>query len=234
MKDNNSRIWQPSEDEPYFPDSANSTVMGQYLTVKEHEFIDIFLNKKFKNRLFLDIGGGSGRFAIPIFRKGANISVLDCDLKAISKLNNKNKNIPCIIGDGEKLPFKANTFDVVLIIEAIEYMQDKNLFIKECYRVLRKNNGLLIITILNKFSYKMFHPNRKKRPDFYFTSYVKFKNWLKKHQFDVESAYGFNWIPMNRTSDNFLIPFFAKLESILKLKYFPSISPWVIIFAKKS
>ena len=79
----------------------------------------------------------------------------------------------------------------------------------------------------------MLHPNRRKRPFFYWTTYNKFKGRLRLEGFDLEKAFGFNWIPANRSSSNSLIPYFASIESLLMLKYLPSISPWVIISARK-
>ena len=59
--------WMQSENEEYYPDFANSTIMGKYLTKKEKEFISIILEEEgLDNSLLLDIGGGSGRFAIPL------------------------------------------------------------------------------------------------------------------------------------------------------------------------
>lgn len=216
----------------YFPEFAASTVMGRYITQKEMDFIDTFLEGE-HNRLILDVGGGSGRFAIPLYKKGANIIVLDYDQVPLSILRDKGENISCIRGDGQRLCFKSETFDVVLVIEAIEPVRDKKLLIREIFRVL-KNNGILIATLLNKFSYKIFHPNHKKRPQCYFTTYIKFKRRLEYSGFSVEKAYGFNWIPAKRASNNFLIPYYARIEEFLRLKYFPSFNPWVIIKARKT
>lgn len=52
--------------------------------------------------------------------------------------------------------------------------------------------------------------------------------------FDIERSSGFNWIPANRSSNNFYIPYLATLENFLSSKYLPSISPWVIISARKN
>ena len=89
------------------------------------------------NKIYLDVGGGSGRFSIPLFKTGADIVCLDYNLTALSILQKKESSIPLIRGDGQKLPFRDSTFDAVLVIEAIEYMADKDLFIKECHRVLK-------------------------------------------------------------------------------------------------
>ena len=51
--------------------------------------------------------------------------------------------------DAHRLPFADHTFDVVIMFEAIYYLQDVELFIYECRRVLRPG-GLLVISTVNK------------------------------------------------------------------------------------
>ncbi|KKH84514.1 hypothetical protein DU80_19820 [Methanosarcina mazei] len=226
--------WIQSENEEYYPDFANSTVMGNYLTKKEEELINAILEKEnLNNSLMLDIGGGSGRFAIPLHLKGKKVIVLDSSANALLSLKNNQNNLPIIRGNGEKLPFKSGTFDIIFVIETIEYITNKQSFLDEC-RTMLKEDGILIVTILNRLSYKMLHPNRKKRPEFYWTTYGEFKKSLITGGFDPEKAFGFNWIPANRSSNNSLIPYFAMIECFLGLKNLPSISPWVIISARKN
>lgn len=225
--------YMQSKDEVYYPDIANSTAMGKYLTKIEQELINSILGKRHLNdSLLLDIGGGSGRFAIPLYLKGVDLVVLDSSANALHILKSKQKNVPLFRGDGEQLPFKANTFDVIIVIETIENIVNKERFLEECSIAL-KEEGILVVTILNKFSYKIFHPNRKKRPDMYWTTYNKFKRILRSKGFDIKESLGFNWIPFNRNSNSFLIPYFSMLEHFLRLKYFPFVSPWVIISAQK-
>ena len=220
------------KEKKYFPDFANSTPMGHYITNREEEIINLYLGNNHDNKIYLDVGGGSGRFSVPFFKNGADIICLDYNLTTLQILQEKESSIPLTRGDGQKLPFRESVFDAILIIEAIEYMTDKNLFIKECHRVL-KDEGLLLITILNRNSYKILHPNRRKRPSFYFTTCRSFEIKLERLGFVIEKSIGFNWIPAKRTSDSKLIPYFAALERLFRLEYLPYISPWVFIIAKK-
>jgi SAM-dependent methyltransferase len=52
--------------------------------------------------------------------------------------------IPLIQLDAEILPFQDESFDVVLLYEAIYYLKDPNYFVKESMRVLRPEGTLLI------------------------------------------------------------------------------------------
>jgi SAM-dependent methyltransferase len=51
--------------------------------------------------------------------------------------------------DAQQMPFADNSFDVVLIFEALYYLPDHERFFQECRRVLRPN-GVLLIATANK------------------------------------------------------------------------------------
>ena len=51
--------------------------------------------------------------------------------------------------DAQKIPFENDRYDVVILYEAIYYLENPGRFIDEAYRIL-KNNGLLIICTANK------------------------------------------------------------------------------------
>jgi 2-polyprenyl-3-methyl-5-hydroxy-6-metoxy-1,4-benzoquinol methylase len=82
--------------EEYYWDIANATKIGQYLTKKEAKFIDSVLEGNPYNKSCLDIGAGSGRFAIPLYEKGFAVVALEYDLIPLRKICEKNKNIPTI------------------------------------------------------------------------------------------------------------------------------------------
>jgi len=51
--------------------------------------------------------------------------------------------------DGVSLPFKENFFDVVYSFHVLEHVSDKNLFLQELHRVLKKD-GIAYIGVPNK------------------------------------------------------------------------------------
>jgi ubiquinone/menaquinone biosynthesis C-methylase UbiE len=58
-------------------------------------------------------------------------------------------DVPLIRLDAQELPFKENTFDVVLLFEAIYYLPHPDAFLQECHRILRKT-GTLVLCSANK------------------------------------------------------------------------------------
>lgn len=66
-------------------------------------------------------------------------------------------NIEIKFLDAHNLPFENQSFEVVILFEAIYYLSDPERFIKEAYRVL-KNDGVLIIGTVNK-DWSDFNPS---------------------------------------------------------------------------
>jgi ubiquinone/menaquinone biosynthesis C-methylase UbiE len=56
-----------------------------------------------------------------------------------------DQRISFLIGDGENLPFRNSTFDIVIIESAFSLFPDKALAVKDIHRVL-KSNGRLIMS----------------------------------------------------------------------------------------
>ena len=57
-----------------------------------------------------------------------------------------------IKGNAQQIPLKSRTFDCIVAGELIEHLDNPDLFLKECHRILRKN-GKLIITTPNRESW---------------------------------------------------------------------------------
>ena len=100
----------------------------------------------------LDIGCGGGLISVPMKRLGANVVGIDASLKNIkvaktySKKN--NLNIKYICSSPEKLKIK-DKFDVILMLEIVEHVDDIEIFIREGSKFLKKN-GLIFLATLNK------------------------------------------------------------------------------------
>lgn len=219
--------------EDYYWDIANVTKKGEYLTRKEQEVIDRFLERN-NIGTCLDVAGGSGRFSIPISKKGSEVVAVDYDLVPLRKLKDKKggRSIMIIRGDANKLPFKKSCFDCIVAIEIVGYLGVINFF-KECNKVLRKG-GFFLFTTANKHSYKRcIHRILSSYRTFYRHSFDEITSYLEEEGFEVMECRGYNWVPFNRDSNSFLLDFFEFLEKLLRLGCFPAISPQVFFIAKK-
>lgn len=94
----------------------------------------------------LEIGVGSGRFALPL---GITVGI-DPSKRMIELA--KERGVDARLGIGENLLFKDSTFDYVAIIVTLCFVQDPEKVIAESSRVL-KPGGNIIIGIIDKESF---------------------------------------------------------------------------------
>jgi len=111
-------------------------------------------SKKFplKNLKILDIGCGGGLISEPMTRLGANMTAIDASSKNISiaKMHAKKNNldITYLNNAPESLDLQKK-FDVILNLEIIEHVENLDLYLKSCSKLL-KPNGIMFTATLNR------------------------------------------------------------------------------------
>lgn len=96
----------------------------------------------------LEVGCGPGYF-LRCFEKWfpkCELVGLDIDQKLIEHAQKYLRKTKLIKHDGHKLPFDANTFDVLCSLQCIEHLETPESFFKEANRVLKKDGFLIIST----------------------------------------------------------------------------------------
>ncbi len=120
--------------------------------VKEHFSIDDRKVNYFKNLKFLDIGCGGGLISEPMARLGANVTGIDASEKniKIAKLHSieSNLDINYLNKSPEQLK-EYEKYDVILNLEVIEHVENVNLYIKACKKLLKKK-GIMFTATLNR------------------------------------------------------------------------------------
>ena len=100
----------------------------------------------------LDIGCGGGLISEPMARLGANVTGIDASEKNINiaKLHSEKNNLKIryLNTSPEKLD-SFEKYDIILNLEIVEHVENVNLYIKSCYRLLKKN-GLMFTATLNR------------------------------------------------------------------------------------
>ena len=100
----------------------------------------------------LDIGCGGGLISEPMARLGARVTGIDASKKNIfvaSAHAEKSKlNIKYLNKSPEQMD-EVEKYDVILNLEVVEHVDDLNLYIKSCYKLLKKN-GLMFTATLNR------------------------------------------------------------------------------------
>jgi ubiquinone/menaquinone biosynthesis C-methylase UbiE len=146
--------------------------------------------------LGLEVGVGTGRFATPF-----GVAVGLDPSRAIASIAEK-KGIEVVRGVGEKLPFVAGTFDFVLLVTTICFVEDPRTTLKEARRVL-KDHGSVIVGLVDKNStLGRFYESRKEASIFYraatFYSVHQVRDWLTELSFAHLSAYQTVFQPLDR------------------------------------
>ena len=93
----------------------------------------------------VEIGVGTGRFALPL---GIKVGVDPS--KKMAEISRK-RGIQVYEGVAEQLPFNDKTYDFVLLVTTICFVDDLEKSFKEAYRVL-KNEGFIIVGFVDKES----------------------------------------------------------------------------------
>ena len=100
----------------------------------------------------LDIGCGGGLISEPMSRLGANVTGIDASEKNINiaQLHAKKSGLQInyINASPEELN-EVEKFDVILNLEIIEHVDNVNLYIKSCSKLLKKK-GLMFTATLNR------------------------------------------------------------------------------------
>ena len=100
----------------------------------------------------LDIGCGGGLISEPMARLGANVTGIDASKKNIdiAKLHSKKNDLKInyLNASPENLEH-IEKFDIILNLEIVEHVNNVNLYIKSCYKLLKKN-GIMFTATLNR------------------------------------------------------------------------------------
>jgi len=98
-----------------------------------------------KNKRGLEIGVGSGRFALPL--------AIKVGIEPSKKLINisRKRGLQVIKAVAEKLPIKDEKFDFILMVTTICFLDNVFKSFQETYRILKKD-GILIVGFIDKNS----------------------------------------------------------------------------------
>jgi 2-polyprenyl-3-methyl-5-hydroxy-6-metoxy-1,4-benzoquinol methylase len=206
-----------------------ANAMGKYKTHMENRFLSNHLPEE---RLhILDIGGGSGRFAIPLAEAGHQVTVVDSSPAAMDILRRHNHpNIITKSGDFYNQEF-AEQFDAVIAIESVQCFTGialVNLFAK--IRNSLRPRGTFIFTEVNSQSWRFqLHKLRTDRISYNVTNSAGYRAALRQAGFTISEMQGFLWMPFEATSNSGFIAVFATIERIFHLSRWINQSPWLLI-----
>jgi len=99
----------------------------------------------------LDAGGGTGKWSIPLAKRGLHVTLLDIskEMLAVADAKVKKEGLRELVttkeGDIRKLDFPSNSFDFVLAVgDAVSYCWDGDQAITELTRVLKPSSHIVV------------------------------------------------------------------------------------------
>jgi ubiquinone/menaquinone biosynthesis C-methylase UbiE len=95
----------------------------------------------------LDLGAGSGGVSIALANVENN-RVVALDVVINEDLATLRRRVPLsqVIATADRLPFRSQSFDVVLCLETIEHLREARTAARECIRILRSGGQVMITT----------------------------------------------------------------------------------------
>ncbi len=97
----------------------------------------------------LDIGVGPGLLAVEMAAMGAQVVGVDVSEAMLALARRRcalhGVAVEVVLGDCTALPFADGSFDVVVAIQVLEYIDDVGVALREVARILRRGGRLLVV-----------------------------------------------------------------------------------------
>jgi ubiquinone/menaquinone biosynthesis C-methylase UbiE len=129
-----------------------TTPIGSLVRKYEAELMLDLLKPK-QGEIILDAGCGTGIFTTDILSSGSQVIGLDISLPMLIQAKKKLKEYPfwIILADMLNLPFPGSSFDKVVSVTALEFVEDAKGAVEELFRVT-KRRGCIVVATLNSLS----------------------------------------------------------------------------------
>ena len=121
-------------------------------TIKKHFKLEKDKFSFLEGLSILDIGCGGGLISEPMSRLGAKVTGIDASEKNINvaKLHSKKSGLQINYQNtSPENMIEFEKFDIILNLEIVEHVDNVNLYINSCYKLLKKN-GLMFTATINR------------------------------------------------------------------------------------
>jgi len=131
---------------------ANAVDAGRHTPYwGEHAARYAFALRYVEGKKVLDIACGTGYGLVFLSTKAACVTGVDVDWEAARLARGECADDTLILlGDGTKLPFSDESFEVITSFETLEHLHERGAFLTELKRVL-KTGGLLVLSTPNAY-----------------------------------------------------------------------------------
>lgn len=113
------------------------------------------LTGELPGKTVLDVGCGDGAISLPAAERGAEVFAVDASAEACQAARRnaqiRGRQIALQVGNAQHLPYSTGTFDVVLAVTVLCFLEDAAGALREMARVVRPG-GKLVIGELGRWS----------------------------------------------------------------------------------
>ncbi|MCC5908865.1 MAG: class I SAM-dependent methyltransferase [Clostridiaceae bacterium] len=109
------------------------------------------IEEMFQDKVVLDIGCGAGGKTLHYASQGAKkvygidvVAKYEAEANDLAEKKGLKDKFQFILGDAANLPFPDNTFDTIIMNDAMEHVDKPLEVLNECYRVLKKDGRLYV------------------------------------------------------------------------------------------
>jgi ubiquinone/menaquinone biosynthesis C-methylase UbiE len=129
-----------------------TTPIGSLVKKFEVELVQDLLRPQ-KDEMILDAGCGIGIFTTDILSLGSQVIGLDISLPMLIQAGKKLKGFPfqMVLADILNLPFPKDSFDKVVSVTTLEFVDDAKGAVGELFRIT-KRGGCIVVATLNNLS----------------------------------------------------------------------------------
>ncbi|ROL58221.1 class I SAM-dependent methyltransferase [Bacteroidetes/Chlorobi group bacterium Naka2016] len=135
-------------------DSWYETKLGHFVDQIETQAVFDLLTPE-ENMKILDVGCGTGNYSIKLAKLNCIVTGIDIseEMLKIAKRKSEAEQLPInfVHGNIESMPFESNSFDAVISVAVLEFVNNKAKAFEEIFRVV-KPKGKIVVGFLNKES----------------------------------------------------------------------------------
>ena len=153
--------------------TAEGCIVGRIVREAVYSYLEPRTGMK-----LLDIGCGTGQYSLDLAGMGLEIIGADVSLamleKARVKASEAGLTVHFVEADAQCLPFTDETFDLVLSVDAMEWVPDFPAALQEAFRVLKTGGRLVVGFIGRDNAWWRFHAEEARRNPNNIFNYARF------------------------------------------------------------
>ncbi len=125
---------------------------SRQIAIERGKFVKSIIDQNIlcENLTVLDLGSGEGGTAKVLAGKNHVLS-FDLSMNRLQRQREKDKQANLVNGDALVLPFKKNSFDLIILQDVIEHIPNNKRLLKNIYEVL-KPDGIIYLSTPNRYS----------------------------------------------------------------------------------